>query len=70
LGSPSGLLAPSHRVTRQCRLGLPSALGSGSPQTRRWRKTDSNLWSHLHKGQPFPNSPFDFRAGCTGCEPS
>src|SRR5580700_81573 len=37
------LLAPSHRVTRQCRLGLPSALGSGSPLTRRWREMDSNL---------------------------
>src|SRR5258706_12338346 len=41
------LLAPSHRVTRQCRLGLPSALGSGSPLT----EMDSNFWFLVAKGQ-------------------
>jgi hypothetical protein len=32
---------------------LPLHTGTQSLQTRRWRKRDSNLWSHLHKGQPF-----------------
>jgi hypothetical protein len=41
------LLAPSHRVTRQCRLGLPSALESGSPL----REMDSNFWFLVAKGQ-------------------
>jgi len=26
---------------------------SGSHKTRRWRKTDSNLWSHFQRGQRF-----------------
>jgi hypothetical protein len=30
-----------------------SMSSSGSHATRRWRKTDSNLWSHVQRGQRF-----------------
>src|SRR4051812_10237826 len=37
------------------------ALVRGSSHlTQRWRKKDSNLWSHLQRGQLYPARPFVF----------
>jgi hypothetical protein len=39
----------------------------GSFLTRRWRKRDSNFWSHLQKGQLYAELALRFLGpGCTG----
>src|SRR5205085_10249347 len=36
---------------------------------RRWREPDSNCWSHLQRGQPYPELARSFFApSCTGCD--
>src|SRR5215831_15055786 len=44
-------------------LAAPPAGEIGSQWTRRWRKRDSNFWSHLQRGQPCAElAPPFFRA--------
>jgi hypothetical protein len=42
---------------------------AGSLMTLCWREPDSNCWSHLQRGQPYPELGRSFFApSCTGCD--